>query len=135
MTNDNEPTPINGTDAAPEASPARSVAILAHAVELDSGKEIFELNLREPGIVRAVGFWLKVPKVLGSANMRKAEPHPHPELFVESDPNGAVRKRQFAFIASNRALPVYDGYEVNYIATAIRANEVGHLFEIVEVQA
>lgn len=109
-----------------------TIAMLSIPIDLE-GKDIFRVQIREPGIIRAVGFWLKQPKVLGSASMRQTEVMPQPELHVECDPDGAQRMRTFAFMASNHTLPVHEGYALTYVGTAIRANECGHLFEIVEV--
>ncbi|NUO54314.1 MAG: hypothetical protein HOV80_36175 [Polyangiaceae bacterium] len=127
-------TDVNGVPIINDAPPEKSVAIITIPVELARDQEVFEVKLRVPGIVRAVGFWLKEPKVLGAINMRKAEVIPQPALFVECDPNSEEKVlRRFAFIASDRKLPIHDGYQVTYVGTAIRANEVGHLFEIREV--
>jgi hypothetical protein len=129
---------VNGHDVAELAEqlspgkPGESIAMLAIPIDL-ANNDVFHVKLRAPGIVRAVSFWLKQPKVLGASSARRVEPVPQPELHVECDPNGELRQRHFAFIAGNHTLPVHAGYEVKYVGTATRANHIGHLFEIVEV--
>lgn len=131
---------VNGHDAAELAqqlsagAPGQAIAMLAVPIELGDN-DVFHVKLRAPGIVRAVSFWLKVPKVLGSSSARRVEPIPQPELHVECDPAGELQQRHFAFIAGNMTLPIHPGYEVKYVGTATRANHIGHLFEIVEVPA
>lgn len=115
--------------SAPEA-PMRG--IIGIAVTLEGDREIFEIKIREPGIVRACGFWMKKPKVIAST-VRGIEPVPMPMLMVECDPAGEFKVHRFAFVTTNRLLPVHPGYELVYRATAMRGDDVGHLFEIVEV--
>lgn len=114
--------------------PADSLAIAQVPITLAPGDTIFELKLREPGIVRAVGFWLHEPKVLASA-MKGVEKIPMPLLFVECDPHGALpdQKRVFVFLPSEAVFTPKMGWSARYVTTAIHPGGARHLFELVEV--
>lgn len=127
---------INGTQVIePAPPPANAVAIAHVPIELPVGQEVFEIKLREPGIVRAVGFWLYEPKVVMSA-MRGVKQIAMPLLFVECSPTGAIVEtaRVFAFVASNKPFAPKPGWTARYVGTAIGEVGAKHLFELVEVQ-
>lgn len=129
---------INGTPivigAEPELVPKNSVAIAQVPIELPPGATVFELKLREPGIVRAVGFYLHEPQVVASA-MRGVQKILMPLLFVECDPDGKIAEvaRVFAFVPSNVPFTPKPGWAARYAATAIGDRGAMHLFELVEV--
>ena len=124
--------PINDNAAGPAPIQVNGVGIAAVPVTLEGDQEIFEIKLRDPGIVRACAFWLKRPAVL-APNMRGVEYVQHPLLLVECRAGGDVRERRFAFVTSDRVLAVHAGFEAHYCATAIGQHGAGHLFEIVAV--
>lgn len=130
--------PINGNHlqlVTPEPEPTipgQSTVIVTVSVALELGADAFEITLRDPGIVRAVTFWMKQPKVIASA-MRDIQPVPLPMLFIECDPAGEKRRRRFVFSPSDRPIKPPAGERVVYVATAIRGDIAGHLFEILEV--
>lgn len=129
-------TDINGIPIiATEAPPANALAIAQVPVELAKGQDIFEIGLREPGIIRACAFWLFEPKVVASA-LRGVQKIPMPLLFVECSPTGKIpeQRRVFAFVPSDRAFVPKPGWQARYVATAIGEHGAKHLLELFEVQ-
>lgn len=133
--NNNEP--INGTPDIPPAPPVEvvknAIAIAEVPITLPVERNIFEVQLREPGIVRAVGFWIHEPKVFG-AGARGISKIAMPLLYVECDPNAPMceRPRVFAFLPSGAEFAPKAGYTVRYCVTAFHQKGAMHLFEIVE---
>lgn len=126
-------TDVNGVPIIPTpAPPSNAVAIAQVAIELAPGREVFELKLRAPGIVRSCAFWLYEPKIVASA-MRVGQGIPCPLMFVECSPTGELADRVFAFIASDRAFVPKPGWKAVYVATAIGERGAKHLLELVEV--
>lgn len=126
-------TDINGVPISiqPPPSPRPGIAIAEVPIDLDRGQSIIELDVREPGVVRACGFWGKKPSVLGSANMRAVEVQAMPLLFVECDPVGELRRRVFLFLPSNSPFAPREGYAMQYVTTAHGQAGAMHVFEIV----
>lgn len=120
-----------------QAEPATGVRIARVPVTLDEGQTTFQVELREPAIVRAAAFWLHTPRVLASAMRPSIQKQPMPMLFVECDAGGEMTRRTFAFIPTDATLGVKEGYTASYRATAIMQTQNGlltaHLFEIVQV--
>lgn len=115
--------------------PAKNVVAIAEVrIELAPGRTIFELKLREPGIVRALGFWLHEPKVVASA-MRGVQKILMPLMFVECDPNAlmSAKNRVFAMIPSEAVFTPNPGWTARYVTTAIGPDGARHLFELVEM--
>lgn len=108
-----------------------AIAIAEIAVDLERGQQIFRCKLKSPGIVRAMGVWLKEPKVLGVGAGRVTEKIAMPMLFVECDPAGPMLERTFLFIPSNAEFGAADGYRTEYRATAVSPAGVVHCFEVV----
>jgi hypothetical protein len=130
-------TDINGVPILNAPEPAtdaqNAVAIAEVPIELPPEQSVFELKLREPGIVRSVGFWLHEPKVVASA-MRGVQKIAMPMLFVECNPHGEMQQmRVFAFIPSNGAFTPKPGWTARYLTTAVGPAGARHLFELVEV--
>lgn len=124
-----------GAEPAPELVPKNAVAIAQVPIELPPGANVFELKLREPGIVRGCGFWVCEPKVVASA-MRGVQKLLMPLLWVECDPHGAISPitRVFAFVPSDRPFEPKPGWQARYVATAVGERGAMHLLELVEVQ-
>jgi hypothetical protein len=130
MTDINGVPIINGEEPVQVIKPA--VAIAEVPIELRREQNIIEMKLKAPGIVRAMGFWLQTPSVLGSVSMREVEKVAQPLLFVECDPNGALFERVFLFQPSNAPFVPRPGWLVQYRATAIGQTGALHVFEIVQ---
>lgn len=111
-----------------------AIAIAEIPVDLERGQQIFRCKLKSPGIVRALGVWLKEPKVLGSVSMRATEKIAQPMLFVECDPAGPMLEKTFLFVPSGAEFGAGDGYRTEYRATAVSGAGVVHCFEIVGVE-
>lgn len=126
-----EGAPILDEQASPQPGPVMR-GIVAIPVSLEGDNEVFTVKIREPGIVRSCGFWMKRPKVIASS-MRGVEPVPMPMLMVECQSTGEMRERTFVFVPSNRLLPERPGVDLIYRASAFRGDDSGHLFEIVQV--
>lgn len=133
--------PINGNEPAPpptgieQTPPSAGVLIARVPVTLQEGQSIFQVELREPAIVRAAAFWIHTPQVLASA-MRGVRSIPMPLMFVECQADGEMKQHTFAFVPTDAALGVKDGFVAKYAATAMLPTQngllSGHLFEIVE---
>ena len=124
---------INGTPIPTEAvpGPMRGIVVTQIQIDLEPSQSVFEMKIRGPGIVRAAGFWLKTPSVIGSANLRAVEKIAMPILFVECDPAGEMIDRVFLFLPSNRPFAPREGFMAVYRASAIGAAGAMHVFEIV----
>jgi hypothetical protein len=117
----------------PATTPKNATAIASVPITLAPGRAVFELKLREPGIVRGVAFWLHEPKVVASA-MKGVQKIPMPLLLVECNPHGEVppQNRVFAFIPSNSVFTPMEGWIAKFVATAMHEGGAMHLFELVE---
>lgn len=124
--------PIIDANETPKQWPANAVGVAAIPVVLPRGQEVFEIMLREPGIIRACAFYLHQPKVLASV-MKGVEHIPMPLMLVESVPNAEYQQRVFAFIASDKVFVPKEGWRAEYRATAVGQHGVNHLFELLEV--
>lgn len=127
---------INGTPILPAAAPepvTPGIAIAMVQITLGSDHQGFEVRLREPGIIRAVGFWLKQPAVI-AASIRGIDPVPMPMLFVEANPALELRSRRFLFVPSDAIITKLPaGTEARWAGTAMSGARVAHLFELVQV--
>lgn len=125
--------PIIEASAVAEVLPKNAIGIAQVPVELAREACVFELRLRDPGIVRAVGFWLCTPKVLAPGG-RGLQQIPMPLLWVECNPDAPLpeKKRVFAFIPSDAPIQPRAGFVAKYIATALHERGAMHLFELVE---
>jgi hypothetical protein len=118
----------------PSIQPPRpSIAIAEIPVTLERDQQIFRCKLKSPGIVRALGVWLKEPSVLGSASMRAVEKIAMPMMFVECSPTGEMLDKTFLFVPSGAEFGAADGYRAEYRATSVSQVGAVHCFEIVGV--
>lgn len=110
-----------------------AVAIAEVPITLAVDGNVFEVKLREPGIVRAVGFWLHEPKVVG-AGARGMRSIAMPLLYVECNPQAPLceKPRIFVFLPSGAEFAPRVGYVARFTATAFHAKGAMHLFELVE---
>lgn len=122
------------TEPTQDNAPRRpSVAIAEIPITLAPESNIFEIKLPEPGIVRAVGFWIHEPKVMASA-VRGVQKIAMPLLFVECDPSAPMpdRPRVFAFLPSGAEFAPRPDLRAKYCATALHGKGAMHLFELVQ---
>lgn len=104
----------------------------------DEGHE-FRCNVREPGIVRHLGFALK-PKKVAIVSLTSKQPEAGQQfdetavLFFECDPEGERRERTFAVVPVNRGIEAPPGSRVEWVATNIsqRTGVILNIFELVK---
>src|SRR3990172_4006582 len=104
-------------------------AIAGIPLDLDPGQHEFDILLRSPGLV----FGQKKNLVLTAGAPQYVE---QPVLLVECDPDGPLRSRKFALVATNEVMTPKDGLIAKWCASgiAIASGRMGHLFELVEAQ-
>lgn len=134
-------TDINGVSAINPKQPTpglvkNAITIVEVPITMPPERNVFEVRLREPGTVRAVGYWLHEPKVVASA-MRGIQAIAMPLLFVECNPQAPLleRSRVFAFLPSGAEFEPRPGLLARYVTTAMHAKGAMHLFELVSVEA
>lgn len=100
-------------------------------ISLDREQRVFEINVREPGIVRGAAIHIEQPKVFagGLRNVQLVQP----VLLIECDPELDVRTRRFMWVSSDEIIRTNPGIEAQWRATAIAAPHIRHLFELVQV--
>lgn len=87
------------------------------------GYEPFEIDVKEPGIVRSVVTGFEPPNMIIPASMGKppqAEMKPLAAIVFEIDPEGETRKRHFVWLPAGKAL----NYEGNLEFRAMYIDEV-----------
>jgi hypothetical protein len=125
--------PIIGTGEQPAEVIKPAVTIAQVPVDLKRGQNIIEMQLKAPGIVRAAGFWLQTPAVIGVASgARAVEKIMQPLLFAECDPHAELVDRVFLFQPSDAAFVPREGWVAVWRATAIGEGGAMHVFEIME---
>lgn len=127
-------TPILTPETRPAAELVANAVVIAEVpITMAPEANIFEVKLREPGIVRAVGYWLHEPKVVAST-MRGVQKVAMPLLFVECNPQAPLpeRPRVFAFLPSDAEFEPRAGLVVRYVTTAFHQKGAMHLFELEE---
>lgn len=108
---------------------SKTVAIGAMPVHLAEGKHEFEVQLRDPGHVRACAFTLQKRLVLTRGEAQFDEIL---TMFVEINENGPMRRRRFVVTATGAQLGVPDGQVLVFAGTAVSGNtgQVAHVFEV-----
>lgn len=110
----------------------RQITIDAMPVRLSEDSHEFTVQLRDPGIIRCVGWTLEQRLV-----MTRGEPELDEVLamFIEFAPNGPMRNRRFVVMATGQLLGVPDGKALAFVGTAIsgRTGRIAHVFEIRDV--
>lgn len=90
----------------------------------------FEIQIRDPGIVRYVAFERKQSLVMTAGRPEFEEV---PVLFVEGQYEAPIRKHRFIVINHGEWCEVDDGDVATYIATGISARgAVVHVFKVME---
>lgn len=117
--------------ATPPDPPKKQKGMATLPISLDREQQVFELKIREPGIVRGAAIHIEQPKVFagGLRNVTLVQP----VLFVECDPEQDVRTRRFMWVPSDAVIKTNPGTEAQWRATATAAPHIRHLFELVQV--
>lgn len=90
----------------------------------------FEVQIRDPGVVRHVAFELKPTLVMTAGRPDFEEV---PVLFVEGAFEGTIRKHRFVIIQQGQWCETDDDETATYVATGISGKgTVVHVFKITE---
>jgi hypothetical protein len=110
----------------------KTASIQAMPVQLADGQHELAVQIRDPGIVRSVGFALERRLVMAQGQPQFNEVL---TMFLETSMEGPLRNRRFAVLATGQSVSCKDGHKLTFIGTAISSNtgRIAHVYEVTEV--
>jgi hypothetical protein len=110
----------------------KTASIQAMPVKLADDQHELAVQIREPGVVRSVGFALERRLVMAQGQPQFNEVL---TMFLETSMDGPLRNRRFAVLATGQSVSCKDGHKLTFIGTAISSNtgRIAHIYEVTEV--
>jgi hypothetical protein len=110
----------------------KGVTIQAMPVQLAEGQHELHVQIREPGLVRSVGYALERRLVMAAGQPQFTEVL---TMFLETSMDGPLRNRKFVVLATGQGANTKDGHKLTFIGTAISSNtgQIAHVYEVSEV--